>query len=364
MRIDRLWLINFRNHQATEVTFDPSVTLVTGANGQGKTNLLEGLAMLAGMKSFRGAVNEAMVFDGETTSVIRAEVSTERRTVLVELQVNTDSRSRIQVNRQAVRRARDLADTVRVVVFSPDDLELIKGSPSIRRGLLDDVVAGVDVEFRQHRSDLDRVLRQRNTLLKQAGGRPNAEVDATLSVWDAKLIIAANAVATSRDRLVHQLEPVVSEYYQALAGADEPVLLTYEAPWREIGLEAALAEVRRDEFRRSTTLVGPHRDELGILLNGLPARSHASQGEQRSLSLALRLATHQVLTDLLEDAPVVLLDDVFSELDDGRARRLVDCLPVAQTILTSATGTVPAGIVAGLHLEVHNGSVTDIGERS
>ncbi|MFT5531018.1 MAG: DNA replication and repair protein RecF [Candidatus Poriferisodalaceae bacterium] len=360
MRIDRLWLVNFRNHRSTDVEFDPSMTLVTGANGQGKTNLLEGIAMLAGMKSFRGAVSEAMVCADERAAVVRADVSTERRTVLVELEISTDSRSRMQVNKQAVRRARDLADTVRVVVFSPDDLELMKGSPSIRRGLLDDVVASVNVAFRQHRADLDRVLRQRNTLLKQAGGRPNAEIEATLEVWDAKLIAAADAVAFARESLVAQLEPVVCEYYRLLAGADEPVTLSYDAPWRDIGLAAALAEVRRDEFRRSTTLVGPHRDELGVSLNGLPARTHASQGEQRSLSLALRLATHRVLGDLLGDPPVVLLDDVFSELDDGRARRLVDCLPAAQTILTSATGTVPDGIVAGLHLTVHGGVVSAV----
>ena len=165
------------------------------------------------------------------------------------------------------------------------------------------------------------------------------------------------AVATAREALVEAIAPTVADYYARVAGAPEPVELRLDAPWRAQGLQAALLEVRRDEFRRGATLVGPHRDELVIELNGLPARTHASQGEQRSLALALRLAMHAYITATVGDAPLVLLDDVFSELDEGRATRLVACLPDAQIVVTSATGTVPEGVRPGRSLELLGGSI-------
>ena len=356
MIVQRLWLTDFRNHRSSEVEFDRHVTLVTGPNGHGKTNLLEAVAMLAGMRSFRGATPDAMIAMGSDAAIIRAEVDRAGRDTLVEMEVAT-GRSRVQVNRQPLKRVRDLVDVVRVVVFSPDDLELVKGAPSIRRGLLDDVLASVDVGFRQERADMDRVLRQRNNLLKQAGSRGGDDVESTLAVWDSKLVASGEAVATAREALVEAIAPTVADYYARVAGAPEPVELRLDAPWRAQGLQAALLEVRRDEFRRGATLVGPHRDELVIELNGLPARTHASQGEQRSLALALRLAMHAYITATVGDAPLVLLDDVFSELDEGRATRLVACLPDAQIVVTSATGTVPEGVRPGRSLELLGGSI-------
>ena len=358
MIVRRLWLTDFRNHRSSEVSLDPHTTLVTGPNGHGKTNLLEAIAMLAGMKSFRGATPEAMVASGSDAAVVRAEVVKGGRELLVEMEIAT-GRSRVQVNKQVLKRARDLADVVRVVVFSPDDLELVKGSPSLRRGLLDDVLSNVDVRFRQSRADLDRVLRQRNNLLKQSGGRLSDEIESTLVVWDQKLVDAGEAVADRRADLIQTMQPIVADYYARVAGAPEPVELIYDAPWRAEGLQAALLEQRRDELRRGATLVGPHRDELVISLNGLPARTHASQGEQRSLALALRLATHHYIEAIVEDAPLVLLDDVFSELDEGRATRLVACLPDAQIVITTATGTVPDGVQPGRSLELRAGALVE-----
>jgi DNA replication and repair protein RecF len=354
--VDRLWLSDFRNHRSSDITLDPHITLVTGPNGHGKTNLLEAIGMLAGMKSFRGAVPEALVATGAAAAVVRAEVTRGERTSLVEMEIST-GRSRVQVNRQPLRRVRDLGDVVRVVVFSPDDLELIKGGPSIRRSLLDDVLSSIDVRFRQQRTDLDKILRQRNNLLKQSGGRLTEDIETTLVVWDLKLVEAGEAVATARSALVDAIQPTVADYYARVAGSPEPVELHYDAPWRVEGLASALEGQRRDELRRGTTLVGPHRDELQIVLNGLPARTHASQGEQRSLALALRLAMHHHITEVVTDPPLVLLDDVFSELDEGRATRLVACLPDAQIVLTSATGTVPEGVQPGRSLELFAGAL-------
>jgi DNA replication and repair protein RecF len=356
MIVNRLWLTDFRNHETTELSLDPRVTLVTGPNGHGKTNLLEALGLLAGMRSFRGATPEAMIRHGAGSAIVRADVSSGERNLLVEMEI-AQGRSRVQVNRQPLRRVRDLGDLVRVIVFSPDDLELIKGGPSIRRGLLDDVLSSVDASFRQDRSDLDRVLRQRNNLLKQSGGRLTEDIEMTLDVWNDKLVTVGEAVARARVALVEALEPVVSDYYARVAGSSEPVGLSYDAPWMSQGLAGALESVQRDELRRGATLVGPHRDELVVSLNTMPARTHASQGEQRSLALALRLATHHHITALVGDSPLVLLDDVFSELDEGRATRLVQCLPEAQIVLTSATGTVPEGVRPGRVVELLGGSV-------
>lgn len=358
MIVDRLWLHDFRNHRASEIELDRHVTLVTGPNGHGKTNLLEAIAMLAGMKSFRGATPDAMVAAGADAAVLRAEVDRQGRQALIEMEIAT-GRSRVQVNRQPLKRVRDLVDVVRVVVFSPDDLELIKGAPSVRRGLLDDVLASIDAGFRQQRADLDRVLRQRNNLLKQSRGRMDGEIEATLMVWDLKLAAAGEFVADARQALVHEIQPVVADYYARVAGAPESVTLQLEMPWRGAGLQAALADQRDDELRRGATLVGPHRDEMHIALNELPARTHASQGEQRSLALALRLAMHHHITERVGDAPLVLLDDVFSELDEGRATRLVACLPDAQIVVTSATGTVPDGVQPGRSLELFGGALVD-----
>ncbi len=360
MIIDRLWLTDFRNHRSTELRLDHQVSLITGRNGHGKTNLLEAIALLSGARSFRGASADALVMAGAAAAVVRAEVVRDDRTSLVEMQL-APGKTRAQVNRQAVRRLRDLSDVVRVVVFGPDDLDLVKGAPAGRRTVIDDVLSDIDVRFRQDRIDLDRILRQRNNLLRQAKGRLNPDVASTLDVWDSQLGVVGEAVTRARRQLLDDLGPLVEQFYTSVAGGTDHVALRYHCSWGTATLTAALSEGRVDELRRATTLVGPHRDDIVIELNGLPARTHASQGEQRSLALALRLAVHHRITSVMGDPPLVLLDDVFSELDDHRATRLIDCLPVAQIVLTSATGTVPPGIRPGLVVEVRNGEIGEVG---
>jgi DNA replication and repair protein RecF len=206
------------------------------------------------------------------------------------------------------------------------------------------------------RSDLDRVLRQRNTLLKQAGGRLTPDVEATLDVWDAKLAETGEALAAARDALVARLEPVAAKAYDQVADTAAQVTMTYDAPWRPAGLAATLAAARVDDLRRGVSTVGPHRDEVALAVNGLPARTHASQGEQRSLALALRLAAHEVVTDAAGSAPVLLLDDVFSELDPGRSEALLAHLPPGQALLTTA-GPLPAAATPDLVVRVRAGRI-------
>ena len=360
MIVKRLWLTDFRNHATTEIGLDRKVTLVIGLNGHGKTNLVEGLSLLSGARSFRGAKVDALVATGRSSAYIRAEVDQDGRLSLVELELTTGGRSRAQVNKQRVKKFRDVSDTVRVVVFSPDDLELIKGPPSVRRSLLDDALASINIQFRATRTDFDRILRQRNNLLKQARGRMTTDLEASLVIWNQQLVDAAAQIGDDRSSFVQDIEPIVADFYERVAGTDEQVSLKLDADWREEGLAESLLRSQHEEVRRGVTLVGPHRDDLVILLSQLHSRTHASQGEQRSLALALRLATHAYLSRMCGDDPLVLLDDVFSELDEGRARRLVECLPDAQIVLTSATGTVPDGVKPGLILEIIEGKVDGI----
>ena len=361
MRIGRLWLTDFRGYATADVTFDPGLTAVVGRNGQGKTNLLEAVAYLATLSSFRGAPTDALIRSGAAQAVVRAEGERDGRQLLIEAEIVAGGRSRAQVNRQPLRRTRDLLGALRVTVFAPDDLVVVKAGPSERRRYLDDALVAVHPRNDSLRSEVDRVLKQRNALLKQSGGRLSPEVELTLDVWDAKLAVAGEALAAARSDLVERLAPVLSVAYEQVAGVASDVGVRYDPPWRHGGgLAAALVEARRDELRRGVSLVGPHRDDLDLTLHGLPARTHASQGEQRSLALALRLAAHRVVTEATETPPILLLDDVFSELDPGRSDALLAHLPPGQTILTTA-GALPPGARPDRVLRVEAGAVVPDG---
>jgi len=359
VQLRQLWLTDFRNHRSTTLTLPPGLTVVTGANGQGKTNLLEAVAWLATLRSFRNATNEVLVGQGASVAVIRAELDDDGRRVLVEAAIERE-RTRVQVNRQRLRRARDALGHVKATVFTPDDLLVVKGGPSARRRLLDEVVVSVQPSHHELAGEVDRILRQRNVLLRQAGGRLDAEAAATLEVWDAQLVDAGTRLAEGRIGALVALAPLVADRYAQLTAVEAGVELHYEAPWRATGLADALTGARRDELRRGVSLVGPHRDDLVVTLDGRPARTHTSQGEQRSLALALRLGAHALVVDRTDRVPLVLLDDVFSELDEARAEALVAILPQGQTLLTTATAGVPAGTTVDLVLRVEGGQVSPV----
>jgi DNA replication and repair protein RecF len=233
---------------------------------------------------------------------------------------------------------------------------LVKGGPGERRRYLDDALVALHPKNDALRSELERVLRQRNTLLRQLGGRLTPDGASTLDVWDAKLVEVGEALAKAREELVAMLEPALTRAFANIAGHDMAVWAHYEAPWREKGLAAALTLARGDELRRGISLVGPQRDELVLQLEGRPARTHASQGEQRALSLAMRLAAHQVIAAAVGEPPVLLLDDVFSELDPVRSEALVAHLPPGQALLTTAHA-LPPGAPPDLVLRVRKGEL-------
>jgi len=340
--LTHLWLHDFRNYEAADLALPPGLTVVRGSNGEGKTSLLEGISYLATLASFRGVPGEALVRAGCTQAVVRGEGERQGRQLLIEAEIALHGRGRVAVNKQRLRRSSDLLDAVRISVFAPDDLELVKGGPSARRRYLDDTLVALAPKHEALRRDLDRILKQRTSLLRQSGGRLSPDIAVTLDVWDAKLVTAGEALADARAALVGDLEPALAKAYADVAPDRGVVSASYDAPWRPGGLAAALAEARHEELRRGVCLVGPHRDDLTLGINAMPARTHASQGEQRSMALALRLGAHRLVADALDDVPVLLLDDVFSELDPGRTEALLHHLPPGQAVLTTA-GPIPAG---------------------
>lgn len=343
MIVQRIELVDVRNYRSAEFDLTGGVTAVLGRNGQGKTNLAEAMAYLATVSSFRGAPPEALIRTGCDSGVIRATIrDDDGREVLVEAELSRTGRNRVQVNRQKLARIRDLLGVIRVSVFAPDDLVMVKGGPADRRRFLDDTLVALRTSYDATRLELDRIVRQRNVLLKQAGGRLSDDVAVTLDVWDAKFAEVGDRLGYARATLVAACQPMVVEAYSQLAGAEAAVDLVYEPDWRRVGLAAALVTAREHDVRRATTTVGPHRDEMEIVLAGMPARTHASQGEQRTVALALRLAAHRLVAERTGSTPVLVLDDVLSELDPERSTALLHHLPAGQVVITSAAPLPPA----------------------
>lgn len=351
--LERLWLTDFRSHAQIDLSFDRGVTALIGPNGSGKTNIVEAIAWLATMRSFRRAPTEALIRSGAERAIARAELKSDDRVLLLEAELPRTGRARVQLNRQRVQKTRDLLGVMSVTVFAPDDLEMVKGSPGERRDYIDAVVVGLHPRNEAVRSQVDKVLKQRNALLKSVHGRLDADAAFTLDVWDTKLAAVGDELGALRSAALDRLQPLIASSLEAVAGESHEVAVRYVAPWHQTGLGEALTAARKDDVRRGVTTVGPHRDELEISLNGMPARTQASQGEQRSLALALRLAGHELVRTTTGVAPLLVLDDVFSELDDERSAALVAALPSGQTLLTSAVD-LPPGAVADVTIRLDN----------
>jgi DNA replication and repair protein RecF len=358
--VEQVSLTDFRNYVAAELQpAREGVTLLQGENGAGKTNLLEAVAYLATLRSFRGAPAGLLVRSGQQQAVLRAHADRAGRSLLVEAELNLSGRDRFRLNRQPLRRNDDVLGSVLVTVFSPDDIEVVKGGPQLRRDYLDDLLVSLRPKHHAARAELERVLKQRNALLRSANGMLRPNVEGVLDVWDAKLASAGEVVAQEREALVINLRPEVDQAYSRLStggvGTAGVVDLVYERSWDGPLLEALHAS-RAEDLRRAVTSVGPQRDDLVISVRGLAARAQASQGEQRSVALALRLGGHALVTDRQGTSPVLLLDDVFSELDPSRCAALASCLPEGQTLLTAA-GPVPAALPVVKRAQVRAGVV-------
>lgn len=301
---------------------------------------------MASLSSFRGAATAELVHAGSANAVLRGEFVVGGRTLMVEVRLPAGGgRIRVQVNRQPLRRAADLQEQLPVLTFQPDDLTIVKGPAGARRDALDDAIVTLRPRAAEQRRRLAACLRQRNALLRRASAAPNADLDEStarsLEIWDDRLAEAAELWARHRTRIVAELQPRMQRIFGHLAGdAAATVEMRYRPEWLERGMADALVEARGEDLVRAMTTVGPHRDEVEWRLEGLLARTHASQGNQRSLALAFRLAVQEALTEAAGRPPLLLLDDVFSELDPLRQERLLDILPSGQILLATA-GEIP-----------------------
>lgn len=404
MFVSHLTLVDFRSYAEVDLELTAGTTAFLGPNGQGKTNLVEAIDYVATQSSHRVASDQPLVRFGAEQAIVRMTVQREDRSALIELEINPGKANRARLNRGDVPRAREVLGIVRTVVFSPDDLDLVKGDPSSRRRFLDDLVVARQPRFAGVRSDYERVLRQRNTLLKTAGGRRSGRRSdsalATLEVWDLQLARTGAEMLAARLALVESLSPHVARHYAEVAqsvpkpGGGNDATLVYKpsldlmsvdlnsgrreavegqfqvgdaastgrpALDREALMQAFLGEIARrrsDELDRGITLVGPHRDDLMLSLGALPVRGYASHGESWSFALALRLAAFDLLGAEGDD-PVLILDDVFAELDDVRRQHLADLVAKTEQVLVTAAvrADVPSDLV-DQQFYVRDGKVT------
>ncbi|GAB3990962.1 DNA replication/repair protein RecF [Nocardioides marmoraquaticus] len=384
MHVAHLSLHDFRSYPDLELALEPGVSSLVGRNGQGKTNVVEAVDYLSRLSSHRVSGDAPLVRQGADRAVVRAAVVREDRTATLEVEINPGKSNRARVNRAALPRARDLVGLVRTVVFAPDDLALVKGDPSERRRFADDLQVLATPRYAGTRADYDRVLKQRSSLLRSArvrGGSAAEAMLATLEVWDERLAALGTEVMLRRAALVDELVPLLGKAYEAVArGARrDDAVLAYRPSFEvdpgagpaevEQAFLAELARRRRDEVDRGVTLVGPHRDELVCTLGELPVKGYASHGEGWSFALALRLASYELLRQPTQgveggaaghwvDDPILVLDDVFAELDATRRAQLADLVVGAEQVLVTAAvaDDVPEAL-RGRRYDVADGQV-------
>ncbi|MGC0252586.1 DNA replication/repair protein RecF [Pseudactinotalea sp. Z1748] len=394
MYVSDLALTDFRSYSQVVLSLEEGITALVGSNGQGKTNVIESLGYLATFSSHRVAGDQALVRAGAERAVVAAKIVRDTRPRVLELEIVSGKANRGRINRSPVQRVRELLGHLRTVLFAPEDLALVKGDPDGRRRFLDDLLIQRDPKVAAVRSDYDRVIRQRNALLKSAGAarRSGGGGDLrTLDVWDEKAAAGGAALVSARVRAIRDLREHVARAYDNVSGGAGPAVIGYRSslvehspdqaqPATDDGdaeaeltdttlvqarLVEAMSRLRTREIERGVSLVGPHRDDLTLAIGGLPAKGYASHGESWSLALALRLACYELLrtedTFEADGEPVLILDDVFAELDTGRRSRLAGMVAGAQQVLITAAvaGDIPEEL-AGARVDVADGTLTRV----
>jgi DNA replication and repair protein RecF len=372
MYVEFLGLTDFRSYATAEIELPAGPSAFLGMNGAGKTNLVEAIDYVATLGSHRVATDAALVRLGAARAVVRCGLARDDRKALVEIEVVPGRANRVQLNRSVLSRPRQVLGVLSTVLFAPADLAVVKGDPAERRGFLDDLLVSLTPRIAGLRADYERVLKQRNALLKSAGATSRAGRGDlhTLDAWDAQLAGFGADLLAARLRLVAALRPLVAKAYAEISAGDDAAGMTYRSSLGpdvdlsadRAGLQAellrAMADNRTAELDRGLSLFGPHRDDLVLALGPLPARGYASHGESWSYALALRLAAYELLRGTLGTDPVLILDDVFAELDAGRRGRLASLVGTAEQVLVTAA--VPADVpeeLSGARYEVRDAGV-------
>jgi DNA replication and repair protein RecF len=380
MFVARLELVDFRSYPQAAVEFEPGPNVLIGPNGIGKTNILEALGYVATLASHRVATDAPLVRAGAAAAVVRCAVAHDGRELLVELEITPGRANRARLNGAPKRRSRDVLGALRMVLFAPEDLALVRGDPAERRRYLDDLLVARQPRFAGVRSDYERVLKQRNALLRTAylarkTGASERDLS-TLAVWDTHLAAHGAELLAARLQLCATLGPYVAKAYAAVSAGKTSASIHYRSTLDESGplvgagldrdaleerLLAAMVAARKAEIARGVTIVGPHRDDVSLMLGDLPAKGYASHGESWSYALALRLAAYELLrADGIE--PVLALDDVFAELDVGRRDRLAELVGGAsQVLVTCAVEADIPPALRGTRFTVVEGGVRRVG---
>jgi DNA replication and repair protein RecF len=396
--VRHLSVVDFRSYAAAELPLEPGTTTLVGLNGQGKTNLVEAIGYLATLSSHRVATDQPLVRFGAEQAVIRGAVVRAGRETMLELEINPGRANRARLGRAPVQRPREVLGTLRTVLFAPEDLALVKGDPGERRRFLDDLLVARQPRWAGVRGDYDKVLKQRNALLKSAqpllrkgsrrraprpGEEPVDEARAsalhTLDIWNEHLATVGSQLLYARLRLLRDLGPYLAKAYDEVSAAQSDARVAYRSSVREVAagaiaagevpelddlraeLLATLEEVRDREVERGVSLVGPHRDDLVLSLGDLPAKGYASHGESWSFALGLKLAAYQLLRHDLGEDPVLILDDVFAELDAGRRERLAAMVADCEQVLITAA--VDADVPTSLMGTTYAVTLGEVGRR-
>jgi DNA replication and repair protein RecF len=338
VRITRLTLTNFRSYKELDIQLTPGVSTFIGNNGSGKTNIAESLIYLAYLSSHRVSNNQPLLALGCDQAIIRAEIERDNRTLQVDLEINANKANRARLNGNPVKSQREILGALQIVYFSPEDLDLVRGEPTDRRNFLDKLLITQSPRLAGVIADYDRVLRQRNTLLKTRAPQNSLEP------WTEQLIRFGAELTAERVKLVDNLNPYVAEHYRNLNEV-KPASITYKSSTEGVTadinenariLQERAAEVAKQEIDRGASIIGPHRDDLHLQLGDFPAKGYASHGESWSMAIALRIASFTLLKEEGAD-PVLILDDIFAELDTARRQQLASVTALAeQTIITTA----------------------------
>lgn len=377
MWISSLQLENFRNYRQLSVSFEPGINLLIGENGAGKTNLVEACVYLSTLESHRVSGYTALIGSEGASSQLSLKAKNDGREIAVAAELNRDKPNRYFLNSHQVKRTSDLVGVSKVVVFAPEDLDLVRRDPQDRRKFLDESMIQLKPRLAGVKADYERVLKQKAALLKSARQVSGPDLT-TLDIWDDQLVALGTEIIFHRQELISKIFPLLQDFYHQLSGQPESLELILKtsvaggeeeddfqslSSWDKQEIQDAfyqrLSELRPKELERGVSLVGPHRDELTILKSGLLARNHASQGEAWSLALGLKLAMAQLLrSDSQSGDPVLILDDVFAVLDAGRRQRLVEfVINNEQVLITSADLEAVPDLLVAKRLEVVGGEV-------
>lgn len=359
MYVSKLSLTNFRSYPQLELTLEPGVNTFIGSNGAGKTNIAESLIFLAFLSSHRTPTNQPLICLGAEQAVIRAEIIRGERNLQIDLEINAHKANRARINQNPTKSQREILGACQVIYFSPEDLDLVRGEPTYRRDFIDKLLITKTPRISGLLSDYERVLKQRNTLLKTRAPQ------SSLTPWSEQLINLASNLTAERITLVNALNPLVTNNYRAL-NETKPASIIYKSNTDGLTtdpthnqelLTRKLEELQYQEVERGVTLVGPHRDDLILQLGDFPAKGYASHGESWSFAISLKVAAFEHLKSIGLD-PILILDDVFAELDTNRRERLLQATLIAeQTIVTAAVESDLPKDLTGTRFYVANGKV-------